>query len=94
MKTTYIEIKKSKRVGSDDGFWLILYATTVYDLSDLIILFHNYTENPINIFRKGSIISSGTNNFFLVKRTLDQKLESPFNSCLKDINQFAFNKTF
>jgi len=88
-----IEIKKSKRVGSDDGFWLILYATTVYDLSDLIILFHNYTENPINIFRKGSIISSGTNNFFLVKRTLDQKLESPFNSCLKDINQFAFNKT-
>ncbi len=58
-----IEIKKSKRIGSDEGLWLTLYANTTYDLSDLIILFHNYTENPINIFRKGSIITSGTNNF-------------------------------
>jgi len=88
-----IELKKSKRIGSDEGLWLTLYANTTYDLSDLIILFHNYTENPINIFRKGSIITSGTNNFFLVKRTLDQKLESPFNECFKDINKFQLNKT-
>jgi len=60
---------------------------------EIKILFHNYTENPKNIYRKGSIISSGTNNFFLIKRTLDQKLESPYNECLKDINQFAFDKT-
>jgi DNA-binding XRE family transcriptional regulator len=88
-----IEIKKSKRIGSDDGLWLTLYTNTTYDFGELKILFHNYTENPINIFRKGSIIPSGTNNYFLIKRTLDQKLESPFNECLKDINQFAFNKT-
>ena len=88
-----IEIKKSKRIGCDDGLWLTLYANTIYDFGELKILFHNYTENPINIFRRGSVITSGTNNFFLIKRTLDQKLESPYNECLKDINQFAFNKT-
>jgi len=88
-----IEIKKSKRIGSDDGFWLTLYTNTNFDFGELKILFHNYTENPKNIYRKGSIISSGTNNFFLIKRTLDQKLESPYNECLKDINQFAFDKT-
>jgi len=88
-----IEIKKSKRIGSDEGLWLTLYANTHLVFSELKILFHNYTENPKNIFRKGSFISSGTNNFFQIKRTLDQKLESPFNECLKDINQFAFDKT-
>jgi hypothetical protein len=88
-----IEIKKSKRIGSDEGLWLTLYANTHFDFGELKLYIHNYTENPKNFYRKGSIIASGTNNFFLVKRTLDQKLESPFNSCFKDINQFAFNKT-
>ena len=37
--------------------------------------------------------TTGTNNFFLIKRALDQKLESPFNECIKNINQFPFNKT-
>jgi len=88
-----IEIKKSKRIGSDDGLWLTLYTNTIYDYGELKLFIHNYTENPKNIYRKGSIISSGTNNYFLVKRTSDQKLESPFNECFKDINKFPFNKT-
>jgi hypothetical protein len=88
-----IELKKSKRIGPDDGFWLNLYSYTIYDFGELKILFHNYTKKPKNIYRKGTIISSGTNNFFQVKRTLDQKLELPYNECLKDINQFPFNKT-
>jgi hypothetical protein len=88
-----IEIKKSKRIGSDEGLWLTLYANTSFDFGELKIYIHNYTKNPINIYKKGTIISSGTNNYFLIKRTLDQKLETPYNDCLKDINQFSFNKT-
>jgi hypothetical protein len=88
-----VEIKKSKKISAEEGLWLMFYSNTSLDFGELRIFIHNYTENPKNIYRKGSIISSGTNNYFLVKRTLDQKLESPFNSCLKDINQFALNKT-
>jgi hypothetical protein len=88
-----IEIKKSKKISTEEGLWLMFYSNTSLDFGELKIYIHNYTENPKNIHRKGSIISSGTNNYFLVKRILDQKLESPFNDCLKDINQFPFNKT-
>ena len=88
-----IEIKKSKRVGSDDGFGLMFYSNTSLDFGELRIYIHNYTENPKNFYKKGTIISSGANNYFLIKRTLDQKLETPYNDCLKDINQFSFNKT-
>jgi hypothetical protein len=88
-----IEIKKSKKISAEEGLWLSFYSNTSLDFGELKIFIHNYTENPKNIYRKGSLISSGANNYFLVKRTLDQKLESPFNSCLKDINQFPFNKT-
>ena len=88
-----IELKKSKKISAEEGLWLTLYANTSLDFGELKIYIHNYTENPKNIYRKGSLISSGANNYFLVKRTLDQKLESPFNECLKDINQFPFNKT-
>jgi hypothetical protein len=88
-----IEIKKSKKISAEEGLWLSFYSNTSLDFGELKIFIHNYTENPKNIYRKGSLISSGANNYFLVKRTLDQKLESPFNECLKDINQFAFNKT-
>jgi len=88
-----IEIKKSKRIGPDDGLGLIFYSNTSLDFGEIRIYIHNYTENPKNFYKKGTIISSGTNNYFLVKRTLDQKLESPFNECLKDINQFPFDKT-
>ncbi len=86
------KIKKSKKISAEEGLWLSFYSNTSLDFGELKIFIHNYTENPKNIYRKGSLISSGANNYFLVKRTLDQKLESPFNSCLKDINQFAFNK--
>jgi len=88
-----IEIKKSKKISNEEGLWLMIYSNTSLDFGELKIHIHNYTDNPKNFYRKGSIISSGSNNYFLVKRTSDQKLESPFNECLKDINQFAFNKT-
>jgi hypothetical protein len=92
-KNQSIEIKKSKKISAEEGLWLSFYSNTSLDFGELKIFIHNYTENPKNIYRKGSLISSGANNYFLIKRTLDQKLESPFNECLKDINQFAFNKT-
>jgi len=88
-----IEIKTSKRIGSDEGLWLIFFSNTSFDFGELKVYIHNHTENPMNIYRKGQLISSGSNNYFLVKRILDQKLESPFNECFKDINKVSSNKT-
>jgi hypothetical protein len=88
-----IPIKKSKKSGLDDGFYLNLYSNATLDYGRFIILIHNQTKTPTTIYNKGYFISSGSNNYFIIKRIFDKKLEQPYNSCLKDRSKFEFNQT-
>ncbi len=88
-----IPIKKSKKSGFDDGFQLSFYSNTSFDYGRFIISIHNYTKISRTINNKGYFISSGNYNYFIIKRIFDQKLEQPYNSCLKDRSKFEFNQT-
>jgi hypothetical protein len=91
--TEIIPIKKSKKSGWYDGFHLSFYSNTTLDYGRFIISIHNHTQTTSNIFNKGYFISTGNYNYFIIKRIFDQKLEQPYNSCLKDRSKFEFNQT-
>jgi hypothetical protein len=92
-KNETIFIKKSRKSGFDDGFFLSFYSNTTFDYGRFFISIHNYTQIPRTIYNKGYFISSGSNNYFIIKRIFDQKLEQPYNSCLNDRSKFEFNQT-
>jgi len=59
-----------------------------------MIYIHNKTERPETIYNKGYIISSGSYHYFNVKRIYDQKLESPYNDCFKNVSKsIYYNQT-
>jgi hypothetical protein len=89
-----IPIKKIKKSGLNDGLRLEFYVNTSYDYGSLKIFFHNYTQIPPTIYNKGSYISTGYYNTFILKRIYDQKLEQPYNNCYKNVSdQSEYNKT-
>ena len=80
-------IKYSITNGYYYGLTLNFYANTTFDFGSIIIYFHNHTYNPATIgYNKGYLITSGTFNYFIVKRVFDQKLEYPYNNCFKNIS--------
>jgi hypothetical protein len=89
-KTT--QILKSKKSGLADGFNLDFYANTSFDFGLLYDYIHNHTVSPPTIFNKGYWITSGSDNYFIIKRLFDEKLEHPFNNCYKNVSQAPFNQ--
>ncbi len=69
------------------------YSNTSLDYGDLYISIHNHTKISKTIYNKGYFISSGCNNYFILKRIKDEKLEQPYNDCYKDVSQSNFNQT-
>jgi hypothetical protein len=88
-----IPMKKLIRSGITNGFWLNFYHNSTSDYGLLTIYIHNNTEKPETIFHKGYYFSSGSYNFFNVKRIQDQKLESPYNNCFQNVSNSNYNQT-
>ena len=86
-------IKYSKKSGYLDGLWMQFYSNTSHDFGSLYVYIHNHTIKPTTIYNKGYYISAGVENYFILNRINDQKLEYPYNDCLKDVSQFIYNKT-
>jgi hypothetical protein len=90
-KTT--QILKSKKSGLADGFILDFYSNTSFDFGLLYIFIHNHTVSPPTIFNKGYWITSGSDNYFIIKRLIDEQLEHPYNNCYKNVSKSSFNQT-
>ena len=88
-----IPIKKSIRAGLDDAFYLNFYFNTTCDSSLPMIYIHNNTDRPDSINHKGYYFSSGSVNYFNIKRTLDQRLGLPYNNCFKNVSESDLNQT-
>ena len=70
-----------------------LYSKPLGDFEQLLIYIHNQTMTPLTIFNKGFFITSGSTNYFLIKRFFEQKLPHPYNDCYEDLSLFPLNKT-
>jgi len=81
-----IPIKYSQTSGYFDGLILHFYLNTSSDFGSIIVYFHNHTFKPATIGYRGYLISSGSFNYFKVKRIFDQKLEYPYNDCFKNVS--------
>ncbi len=88
-----IPFKNSTFGGFDNAFILNFYSTTKYDYGQMQISIKNHTINPNSIYNTGDSISAGCFNYFLVKRTFDEKLAQPYNQCYKNVSLFSLNKT-
>ncbi len=94
MSNKSIPFKKLKTFGRDDGLWLDINSKSNPNTTEtLIVYIHNHTQMPATIYNKGKYFSKGLNTHIIIKRIYDQKLESPYNDCLKDVSQYSFNKT-
>jgi len=94
MSNQSIPFKKLKTFGRDDGLWLDINSKSNPNTTEtLIVYIHNHTQMPATIYNKGKYFSKGLNTHIIIKRIYDQKLESPYNDCLKDVSQYSFNKT-
>jgi len=93
MSNHSIPIKKSIRGGLDDGLWLNFYYNRILDSNSPIIYMHNVTDKPETIYHKGKYISSGSFNYFIMKRIYDQKLDLPYNNCFKNVSESDYNQT-
>ena len=82
-------IQKSKRSRYNDGFFLQFNT----DANSFLVSVYNQTQNSSTIFNKGFHISTGSRNYFSIKRIYDSKLEYPYNDCHNDVSKFAMNKT-
>jgi len=63
------------------------------DVGHMAILIHNHSMVPYSIFSNAHYISAGNVNYFKLKRTIDVKLETPYNNCYKNVSLFPFNQT-
>jgi len=91
MSNHTIPIKRSRRGGPSDG--LHIYLNTSIESERLYIFIHNHTFKPSTINNRGYYITPKTDFSIAVKKIFDQKLETPFNDCYKDIADFPLDKT-
>ena len=87
-------IKYSSMAGHHYGLRMSFYSKKLdSDVGQMAILIHNHTMIPYSIFSNAYYISAGSLNYFKLKRTLDIKLELPYNKCYNNVSQFPFNQT-
>ena len=63
------------------------------EFNELALFIHNHTISPMSLRNRGYKILTGSINYFEIHRTVDEKLEQPYNECYKDLNKFPLNKT-
>ena len=88
-----IEIKNSTIGGRDDSLRLSFIAPL-----GLTVWIHNYSYQPViemfnNHNSNMNLAPSGTETQVIIDKTIENKLEEPFNKCLKDVKSFKKNKT-
>jgi hypothetical protein len=86
-------LNTSRNGGDSTGFLLELIAPSSKDYSRLKVFIHNQTLNPESIYNKGFYISSGSKNYFSVKRIFNKKISQPDNECLVNVFMFQNNRT-
>lgn len=87
------EIKRSTISDRVNSLILALYVDTESDLNGLFIYFHNHTFRPKSLFGKENYLSMGFFYTFKIDKIVDEKLEYPYNDCIKDISTFKMNTT-
>ena len=90
-----IDILNSTFGGIQFGFLLDLKVAKpdYLDYSQLIVGIHNRTMSLASLYNEELLLSPGSRNYVLVKRTFNQKLELPYNDCYKNMSLFDQNKT-
>jgi len=92
LRNEQIPIKKLRKSGLVDGLRLS-FSSSLFDYDSVAIYIHNKSQTPTTIFNKETFISTGMENYFIIKRTFDTKLDLPYNNCLKNLTKSIFNKT-
>lgn len=87
-----IDILNSSFPGHRYGLRLELYVEPSKS-NELIVHIHNKSSPPNDLYFEEYSISSGSFNYFPIRRTLSQNLEAPYGNCLKNIDSFNLNKT-
>ena len=64
-----------------------------YDFNELIVFIHNSSVRPPSFLNKGFRVTTGSIYTYQIDRVLNEMLEEPYSSCLKNINEFKLNKT-
>lgn len=64
-----------------------------YDFSQVLIKIHNKSSAMFNLNDGSYLLRTGTYNYFQISRVFYEKLEEPYNNCLKDVRNFKMNKT-
>ncbi len=90
-----VNLLNSSKKGLLYGLRMDLYQNIPkgYDFNKIRLFIHNHSNPPIDILEQGTWITSGGWYRFQIERTFYQRLEYPFNKCLKDVNEFVNNKT-
>ena len=88
-----IDIRNSTSPGSLYALDIEMYSKPVGDFEQLKIYIHNQTMTPLTIFNKGFFVTSGSVNYFLIKRFFERKLPQPYNDCYEDMSLFPLNKS-
>lgn len=70
-----------------------IYLPSQNGYSEMTLAITNKSYIPFNMVENPYYLMSGNSYFFQIQRTFSEKLESPFNDCLKDVRKFKFNKT-
>ncbi len=83
----------STNSGPNYGLQMDLKVNSVSDYNELIIFIHNRSLNTSTINNRGFRIMSGSMYLFEIEKVFNEKLPSPFNSCLNNVSNFDLNKT-
>ena len=90
-----VDILKTKILGPKFGL-ILDFNIHLYDGNDfneLLVYIHNQTLKPLVFNNRGIRVTTGSINNFEIQKTLNLKLEAPYNDCYKDVNEFCYNKT-
>ena len=92
-------IQSSNRNGLFDGLILKLFLGNPFNVNNLIdssgfhLTVHNNSLKPLHL--DGINVANGENTYIMVKKTLDAKLEDPYNDCKSNLNRpDAFDSDF
>jgi hypothetical protein len=88
-----IDIRTSSSSGYYYGFDFNVYVPAEIDYGRFIVHIHNVSTLPWSMYNKGFFVSTGSYNYFVVKRAFEKKLEEPYNNCLKNITDFKGNNS-
>ena len=88
-----IPILSSTIGGKDDSFIMEIYAP-----KGLVVWIHNHSTPPKRLYKNDhngdtGFASTGFVTHFVAEKTVDTKLEEPYNKCFKDVSLFEDNKT-